>query len=891
MATTPSSPPGLGLKHHSGLGSFHSGRGSTPRSHKESTPSAAWNADGEGSQTTSPVRRYTQLKSAQSRKSLVRAKLQSTAWYHSGIATQLRVVLNGKGFALMMALALLIALFMPDMWVLCGMNSNEEIDAILTVVMVMFTVELFCLSAIDAYYFLSFFMIMDIVGTISMIFDITYMFGADNTQAKSGLDSGQEENLMLLRATRAARVGARAGRLSRVLRILRFLPFLIQGGGHTETKSRGIATVISGQLANLLATRVACLTIILVMVIPLFDVLTFPQTDYALQAWVDRLSENLADGDTALFETELFEMVDFFSNNKYGPFKACQGFRSGSTFTCQREVSSFRPTMSAPPREASSLMVFTNTFMVAFNMHQPTQVEAALAILNILFIIFIMIFSGLALSSVVTELAVRPLERMLGTVKEIATTVFKFSAEMLTGDQEGEDENYDIEGSSEMKLLEKVVAKLAIIADLQTRDKNLNMEDMRDEDIGILNMMQGKNIVEEDAKAQHRRSMAVPRKKPFQPAIRLEDFGLSQELYQSWSFNSLSLTKQQRTQLASFTISQFHEPGEGYIRTEEDNTTLNNFVLACEKEYLPNPFHNFSHAVDVVHSTTRIMRLMCAEGFLTDLEQYSLLIASVGHDVGHPGVNNGFLSEVGHELALQYNDRSPLENMHCAKLYTIVAKTENNVFASLAKEQYKEMRKLCIETILHTDMMGHNAMVKDLQMVYQVNSEVFIASDAMGNSMAELDVFHAPDTKMLVMETILHSADVSNPCRTWEVSHAWAMCVLEEFFAQGDQEKMRGIPVQFLNDRDKLNRPNSQIGFIEFMIAPFFAAQIRLWPKLEDFGDNLARNIGFWEEMWTTQTTPSEEERLKVHRRVNAVKENLELAKTRDGHRDVYQSS
>ena len=38
-------------------------------------------------------------------------------------------------------------------------------------------------------------------------------------------------------------------------------------------------------------------------------------------------------------------------------------------------------------------------------------------------------------------------------------------------------------------------------------------------------------------------------------------------------------------------------------------------------------------------------------------------MAALGHDIGHPGVNNGFLSEVGHELAMQYNDRSPLENM------------------------------------------------------------------------------------------------------------------------------------------------------------------------------------------------------------------------------------
>merc|ERR1711988_2085707 len=141
------------------------------------------------------------------------------------------------------------------------------------------------------------------------------------------------------------------------------------------------------------------------------------------------------------------------------------------------------------------------------------------------------------------------------------------------------------------------------------------------------------------------------------------------------------------------------------------------------------------------------MTLTNAAEFLTELDQFSLLIAAIGHDLGHPGVNNGFLSEVGHELALQYNDRSPLENMHTPKLFSIVAKEETNVFGSLTKEQYKEVRKLCIETILHTDMMGHTGMVKDLQMVFQMNYEVFGEHQCAG-SPAEIEVFSRSDTKI-----------------------------------------------------------------------------------------------------------------------------------------------
>ncbi|CAE7777412.1 Pde1c [Symbiodinium sp. CCMP2456] len=145
-------------------------------------------------------------------------------------------------------------------------------------------------------------------------------------------------------------------------------------------------------------------------------------------------------------------------------------------------------------------------------------------------------------------------------------------------------------------------------------------------------------------------------------------------------------------------------------------------------------------------------------------------------------------------------------------------------------------------------------------------------------SPAEVEIFSDNDTKTKVLNCVLHSADVSNPCKGWEVTHDWAMVCLEEFFAQGDQEKVLGIPVQFLNDRDKLNKPNSQIGFIEFMISPFFVAQIRLWPNLHEMGSNLAQNITNWQDMWEKEVNPAEEEKSKVKGRVDKVTRGISEA-------------
>merc|ERR1719262_1713672 len=62
--------------------------------------------------------------------------------------------------------------------------------------------------------------------------------------------------------------------------------------------------------------------------------------------------------------------------------------------------------------------------------------------------------------------------------------------------------------------------------------------------------------------------------------------------------------------------------------------------------------------------------------------------------------------------------------MHCAKLFELVKVPKQAIFIHLSKPQYQEVRKVCIEAILHTDMVHHFSMVKDVQMLYEMNSMV-----------------------------------------------------------------------------------------------------------------------------------------------------------------------
>jgi len=819
-----------------------------------------------------------------------------------------------------MMLALAVALVLPDLSKLMDVSQNVWPDTVMTMSMVMFTCELLALSLTDANYLFSFFQCMDMVGTASMVFDISFLMGVDVAEPTLPDQDTAQSRVMLLRASRAARVGARAGRLTRILRLCRCLIDLddedssgkrrkieqLEPKDEAQHPKRNIAKVISVRLGNLLATRVACLTIFLAMVMPLFDVMAFPQKDLSLDAWVGQVSYT-NEHEEAATVSELRKMAKFFAHHSYGPFAACKGHLVHDKFVCSEWYQDWDQVNSAPVRNASAWMVRTPTFQVIFDMSRPVKVKAAVALLSMLFTVCIMLCFSIALSSVVTDLAVTPLERMLGTVREIAATVFRFSS-IVIGQQEEEEsqsETTDIDNAGEMILLEKVVEKLSAIAAVHASIEHvLDTEDMDEENIGILSMLHGDHTSRSSFRShpldKERSQSRILR---IAPDLSLEANGVDEETFNSLRFNVFDLTPLQLNKMTFHVMLSHASSAAIFNGAHGEEALLQTFVSAVHKGYPDNPFHNFCHAVDVQTTIVKMMKLTEADDFLSHLEQCSLLVAGLGHDIGHPGFNNGFLSEVGHELAMKYNDRSPLENMHCAVLYQLLAKPETELFGSLSDDDYKEVRHICVETILHTDMACHQNMVKDLNLLYQIHAEALRQSaspqpgrvssrpsiarpsrrrrSVLEGATDPSQIFSAPEHKMLVMESLLHAADVSNPAREWNVTQAWADKCLEEFFAQGDQERSRGIPVQFLNDRQKLNRPHSQIGFIEFMISPLFAAQIWLWPNLFEYGSCLSLNIGMWQELWEEETDPSEDELEKVTSRVDQVQEILSCAAMR----------
>ena len=68
------------------------------------------------------------------------------------------------------------------------------------------------------------------------------------------------------------------------------------------------------------------------------------------------------------------------------------------------------------------------------------------------------------------------------------------------------------------------------------------------------------------------------------------------------------------------------------------------------------------------------------------------------------------------------------------------------------------------------------------------------------------------DDKGFILEVLIHSADIANPCRPARVYKLWTDRVMAEFYSQGDREKQEGLPVSKFFDRDAPNVPRCQIG-------------------------------------------------------------------------------
>uniref|UniRef100_A0AAV2L961 Phosphodiesterase n=1 Tax=Knipowitschia caucasica TaxID=637954 RepID=A0AAV2L961_KNICA len=246
-----------------------------------------------------------------------------------------------------------------------------------------------------------------------------------------------------------------------------------------------------------------------------------------------------------------------------------------------------------------------------------------------------------------------------------------------------------------------------------------------------------------------------------------------------------------------------------------ETSILQNFLLEVHRHYNSIPFHNFSHCFCV---TQMMYGLIWITELRTKLSRTDLLImitSALCHDLDHPGYNNVYQINAQTDLALRYNDISPLENHHCAVAFSILSKPACNILKNVTSDQYKQIRSGMIKCILATDMARHNEILNKFK------------------SFQPAFDFSNKEHKEVLMKILVKVSDISNEARPVSVAEPWLDCLLQEFFNQSDTEKSRGLPVTPFMDRDKVSKPSSQTNFITFVLLPLFTELTKLFPCLE----------------------------------------------------------
>ena len=101
---------------------------------------------------------------------------------------------------------------------------------------------------------------------------------------------------------------------------------------------------------------------------------------------------------------------------------------------------------------------------------------------------------------------------------------------------------------------------------------------------------------------------------------------------------------------------------------------LDAFLKRIESGYMPNPYHNKTHAADVLQTMHHMLLSGGILEHLTDIEVFAALIAAIIHDHEHPGLNQNFLVNTGASHAITYNDQTVLEMHHVCSVYKVRAR-------------------------------------------------------------------------------------------------------------------------------------------------------------------------------------------------------------------------
>lgn len=334
--------------------------------------------------------------------------------------------------------------------------------------------------------------------------------------------------------------------------------------------------------------------------------------------------------------------------------------------------------------------------------------------------------------------------------------------------------------------------------------------------------------------------------------------------HERWDWDILELERRTDKKPLRYLGMKIFREFDVPLKLQIDEMVLDRWLVMMESNYLErNPYHNSTHAADVLAATAFFLRTDRCRSLLSDFDIVASLIAATIHDVDHPGRTNAFLCNSRHELALLYNDTAVLENHHVAKSFKLTLDDANNanIFSNLNHDNYQMVRSNVIDMVLATELGKHFEHVNKFISSTRVSDE---PSDGSGRSprVSTISLNNQDDDaelRTLVKRVLIKVADVSNPARPRDACIEWTKRICEEYFEQTAEETKKGLPIVMPTFRREVcSIPKTQTAFINYFLLDMFDA----WHEFCDVSivrDQLKKNLKFWDDMDNKGLTTIEE--------------------------------
>ncbi|KAJ9505875.1 hypothetical protein QJQ45_010053 [Haematococcus lacustris] len=387
--------------------------------------------------------------------------------------------------------------------------------------------------------------------------------------------------------------------------------------------------------------------------------------------------------------------------------------------------------------------------------------------------------------------------------------------------------------------------------------------------------------------AQGRSMRLLPEAKLRVPKAPLPEVEACLASADTWTFDAFALT--QATEGHPLSVLAYwllHQSGLA-AWAQLDQVKLARWLCCIEDGYCANPYHNRSHAADVLQTMHMLLtRGGLAPGYADQQSMLAAYLAAVCHDYQHIGRTNDYLVQTQDELALRYNDRSPMENHHLAAAWSLLRVPQLNFLQALPQPAWDRLRKLVIELVLGTDMKQHFSIIGAFTALHRTAPDAQPASKAggvlglhtMGPSTASSDSPQDPhpvvgsscnshserkvlqplseQDKLISLQMALKCSDLGHLAAPLPVHLAWVSRLEAEFFLQGDVERAAGLPLSPLCDRTKQGITKSQVGFFDFVALPLFNNFAARFTAAKPLLAGVMRNYRHWQAQAAAAAEP-----------------------------------